>query len=94
MFGFWNRRKTYREKVRCKAAALIEAHGDAAYEFARSRRIATLQQDDLVAHQFWCAVARVIALHTGREVGLDTATRYTIASCEHLTVGRRRISPQ
>ena len=94
MFGFWNRRKTYREEVRCKAAALIEAHGDAAYEFVRSRRIATLQQGDLVAHQFWSAIARVIALHIGREVGLDTATRYTSASCEHLTVGQRRISPQ
>lgn len=94
MFGFWNRRKTYREEVRCKAAALIEVHGDAAYEFARSRRIATLQQGDLVAHQFWSAIARVIALHIGREVGVDTATRYTIASYEHLTVSRRRISSQ
>ncbi len=94
MFGLWNRRKAYREEVRCKAAALIEAHGDAAYEFARSRRIATLQQGDLVAHQFWSAIARVIALRTGREVGVDTATRYTSVSCEHLAVGRRRISPQ
>lgn len=84
MFGLWSRRKAYREEVRCKAAALMEEHGDAAYEFARSRRIATLQQDDLIAHHFWCAVAHTIALRTRREVGVDTATRYTSASCEHL----------
>jgi hypothetical protein len=82
MFGFWRRRKIYQEDVRREADALIDEYGEAAYEFARSRRIATLQQKNLVEHRFWCAVACIIGRHTAREVGVDTATHYVSASCE------------
>ena len=64
------------------AGALIEERGDAAYEFARSRRIAARQQKDSVEHRFWCAVARAVADRTGHAIGVDTATRYTNDSDE------------
>lgn len=57
-------------------------HDVAAYELARSRRIAALQQKNPAEHRFWCAVARAIADRTGREIRVDTATRYTNASDE------------
>lgn len=80
MFGFWRHRKIQRERIRQEAETLIEKHGDAAYELARSRRVAALQQKNSAEHRFWCAVARAIADHTGRESGMDTATRYSNAS--------------
>ena len=80
MFEFWRRHKIYPGRVRREVEALIDEHGDAAYEFARSRRIATLQQRNLVEHRFWCVVARAIAHRTGRKIGVDTATRYISSS--------------
>ena len=80
MFGFWHRRKIQRERIRQAAEVLITKHGDAAYELARSRRIAALRQKDPAEHRFWCAVARAIVDRTGHGIGVDTATHYTNAS--------------
>lgn len=80
VFGFWRRRKIDRERVRHEAEALVEKCGATAYEFARSRRIAALQQRNPAEYRFWCAVAGAIADCTGREIGLDAATRYINAS--------------
>jgi hypothetical protein len=81
MFGFWRRHKIHQERVGHEAEALIERYGEAAYGFARFRRIETLHRKRLAEHRFWCAVARAIARHTGREIGVDTASRYTSSSC-------------
>ncbi len=76
MFAVWRRHQAYRERVAREAEAVIARYGDAAYEFARSRRIETLKQKNQAEHRFWCAVARMIADQTGREIGVDAATRY------------------
>lgn len=76
MLVLWRRHKAYRERVRREVDGLIERHGASAYEVARSRRIETLRQPNRAEHRFWCAVAREMARRMGRQVGLDTATRY------------------
>lgn len=76
MFALWRRHKAYRERVAREAEAVVARYGEAAYDFARSRRIETLKLQNRADYQFWCAVARMIADQTGREIGVDTATRY------------------
>ena len=67
------RRKQLRELVIAEADALIAAHGTNAYRLARvcGHAAATRPLSD-----YWHAVAREIASREGREIGLDTATRY------------------
>lgn len=79
MFALWRRHKAYRERVAREASAVIAQYGEAAYDFARSRRIESLKQKNQAEHRFWCAVARTIADQTGREIGVDMATRYGIS---------------
>ena len=72
MWGWWRRRKAYRELVDREAAELIERYGDAAYHTARA---CGRGQEGRLA-RYWSKVALAVARRTGREVGVDTATRY------------------
>ncbi len=74
MVCWWRGRKAERQRVVRQADQLIARHREKAYEIARRHRIQTL--DRPTEHGFWCAVARVIADRTGREIGVDAATRY------------------
>jgi hypothetical protein len=60
--------------------SLLQAFGDSAYDEARTRaREARLGKvmDGNRPNGHWDKVRREIARRTGRQVGLDTATRYT-----------------
>lgn len=62
--------------------SLLQAFGNGAYDEARTRaREARLGKvvDGNRPDGHWDKVRREIARRTGREVGLDTATRYTEA---------------
>ncbi len=76
MLQWWRRRREERERIVVTADELIARHGGAAYTIARQHRLESLQQHDAARHRFWSKVARIIADRTGREVGVDTATRY------------------
>lgn len=76
MFAVWHRYKAYRERVTREADTVIARYGEAAYEFARCRRVDALKRQNHAEHRFWCAVARLIADQTGRKIGVDTATHY------------------
>lgn len=76
MLHWWRQRRADRERVARQADELIALHGDEAYSIARDHRIRTLQEQQHREHRSWSAVAKCIAVRTGREVGLDTATRY------------------
>jgi len=76
MLQWWRKQREYRERIWRTADELIADHGDAAYDIARQHRRESLRQRDDARHRFWSKVARIIADRTGREVGVDTATRY------------------
>jgi hypothetical protein len=60
--------------------ALLQSYGDGAYDEARTRareaRLGRVMDGNRPAGH-WDKVRREIARRTGRQVGLDTATRYT-----------------
>jgi len=65
-----------RQAVKDEAERLIEEFGDQAYYKAReAMRLATRRKNARLASYF-AAVAGEVAARTGREVGMDTATRY------------------
>lgn len=76
MLHWWRQRKSERERIIRQTDELIALHGEGAYSIARDNRIRTLQEQQHREHRFWSAVAKQIAERTGREVVLDTATRY------------------
>ncbi len=76
MLHWWRQRKSERERIIRQADELIALHREGAYSIARDNRIRTLQEQQHREHRFWSAVAKQIAERTGREVVLDTATRY------------------
>ena len=80
---WWRQRRASREDVIRQADELIALHGADAYGIARDHRVRTLQEQQHIEHRFWSAVARCIAERTGRQVGLDTATRYLEALPRH-----------
>jgi hypothetical protein len=73
------RRKTS-SLVSADTDRLIAAHGDGAYNVARTRAREERQgrvTDGNRARGHWDKVPQEIARRTGRQVGLDTATRYS-----------------
>jgi hypothetical protein len=59
-----------------EADALIGTFGDGAYYTARDLMRKAREQNDSLATNHFAKTALLIARRTGREVGLDTATRY------------------
>lgn len=73
------RRRAPTSLVAEDAAALIAAYGESAYDQARTRaREERLGKtiDGNRPRDHWDSVRREIARLTGRQTGLDTATRY------------------
>lgn len=69
---WWQRRLEYRRLVVEEAGELIAQHGDAAYRAARD----CAKQSRGRMARYWTKVAIDVARQTGREIGVDTATRY------------------
>jgi hypothetical protein len=62
--------------VQSETAKLIEIHGDAAYSVARNATHLARNRADSRSEKFFAMIAVEIARRTGREIGVDTATRY------------------
>ena len=84
MIILWlHRRREAARLANADAEALIRDHGGAAYWEARRRERdvispnGTTHQGRTAAH--WRRVALVVAKRTGHAIGLDTATRMTMA---------------
>jgi hypothetical protein len=74
------RKRTSPNLVASDVNSLLRSFGDSAYDEARTRaREARLGKvfDGNRPNGHWDKVRREIARRTGRQVGLDTATRYT-----------------
>ena len=76
MLSWLRRRRDQAERIGTEAAALISGLGDGAYSEAR-RRAREASSDEM--EREWNRVALTIAHKTGRQVGLDTATRMAAA---------------
>jgi hypothetical protein len=74
MFSWWRRRKERRQQVIRDADNLMALFGDRAY--AEALRRARHEDETGRDPSHWFAVRREIARRVGKEVGLDTATRY------------------
>ena len=79
MFQWLRRRREARRLANADANALIRDHGPQAYLEARRRERDVILPDG-TTHQgrtpaHWRRVALIIAKRTGRDVGLDAATR-------------------
>ena len=72
MLSWLRRRRDQAERIEAEADALISDLGDGAYSEAR-RRAREASSDEM--EREWSRVALAVARKTGREVGLDTATR-------------------
>lgn len=74
------RKRSSLNLVESDVVALIQSFGAAAYDEARTRaheaRLGKVV-DDNRPDGHWDKVRREIGRRTGRQVGLDTATRYT-----------------
>ena len=80
MFKWLRQRRANRERLREDARALITGFGAGAYDEARRRGRETEQGkllDQERPRSHWQLVQLEIARQTGREIGLDAATRYT-----------------
>ena len=77
MLSWLRRRRDQAERIGAEAAALISDLGDGAYSEAR-RRAREASSDEM--EREWNRVALAIARKTGRQVGLDTATRMAAES--------------
>ena len=77
MLSWLRRRRDQAERIGAEAAALISDLGDGAYSEAR-RRAREASSDE--TEREWNRVALAIARKTGRQVGLDTATRMAAES--------------
>lgn len=73
---WFERRQRYRILVTGEASALIDAHGDSAYDVAREVMRLARDRGDRASETYYSQVAQRIARLSGREIGLDTATRY------------------
>jgi hypothetical protein len=75
MFGWFRRRREYRDRVSDKASRLIEALGDDAWPtIYRESRDLDLPEDERLFH---LAVRREVEKRLGIEPRVDVATRYT-----------------
>ena len=72
MLSWLRRRREQAERIEAEADALISDLGDGAYSEAR-RRAREASSDEM--EREWSRVALAVARKTGRQVGLDTATR-------------------
>ena len=74
MLAWWRRRKERQRQVIKDADNLTALFGDAAYSAALGRA----QHEDEAGgdSSHWFAVRREVARRIGRDIGLDTATRY------------------
>ena len=74
MLTSWRRRKERQQQVSRDADNLMALFGDGAYSAALTR---ARHEDEMGADpSHWLAVRREIAKRVGKDVGLDTATRY------------------
>jgi hypothetical protein len=87
VWSWWRKRREGRNRIAREAEALVALHGDSVYAVAREHRMRALRDGEQAEHRFWCAVARMIADRTGREVGVDTATRYLMTKAPGSTLG-------
>ena len=74
MLSWWRRRKARQQKVIRDADNLMALFGERAYFEALAR--AQHEEGQGLDSRYWLAVRREIARRIGKEVGLDTATRY------------------
>ena len=74
MLSWWRRRKERQQQVNRDADNLVALFGDGAYSEALAR--ARNEVENGADPRHWFAVRREIARRIGKEVELDTATRY------------------
>jgi hypothetical protein len=67
---------SYRHLVRAEASELMLRHEIVAYSIARKAMRTARRRGDARSEKVFAKVAIEIAGRTGREVGVDTATRY------------------
>jgi hypothetical protein len=74
MLSWFHRRKERQQQVVRDADNLMALFGERAYFEALAR--AQHEDENGRDSRYWLAVRREIADRTGKEIGLDTATRY------------------
>ena len=74
MLTWWRRRKERQQQVIRDADNLMALFGEGAYSATLSRARHEAKNDRDPRH--WFAVRREIARRVGKDIGLDTATRY------------------
>lgn len=65
-----------KEDIQSEADELLADHGEAAYETARAAMREARNRGDWGLEKFFAQVAVRIADRTGKEIGVDTGTRY------------------
>jgi hypothetical protein len=74
MFSWWRRRNERQKQVIRDADNLMALFGERAYFEALAR--AHREEGQGLDSRYWLAVRREVARRIGKEIGLDTATRY------------------
>jgi hypothetical protein len=75
MIKWWRARKRYSQVVKDEAERLVRVHGDGAYYAAREAARFARSRHKTQEARFLSHVAVEAAELTGKQIGLDTATR-------------------